>query len=313
MKFDLNGYDLDNLIKKLYLKKVTLYNIVKYSNEHISFEIDDKNEKKVKRYIANFKVKQSLNKFKRVPKLVATNVGILLGVFFGIIFSIFASNYIWQIRIYGTNELNNSDILEVLKDNGICVGKINRTTSEEIENILLHNYDRIAQVSVIKKGTAIIINLSEKLVYSEINYEPITAMFNGIVTDINIITGTSNVKIGDYVNIGDVLVLPFNINSNGEKVSVEPLAEIKGQIFIINKVKLNRIEYTLKRTGNSIKTYIYKLFDLKLFSGKSKNSFALFETVSYNENISRLIPFSRDVIVYYELATVETIHDFDVE
>lgn len=313
MRFELHGYDLDNLIKKLYLKKVTLYNLIKHTNEHLSFEIDDKDEKKVKRYIANFKVNHSLSKIKRIPKLIATNVGILLGVFIGIIFAIFVSNYTWQIKIYGTIELNEADIVQVLKDNGISTGKINLTSSEEIENILLNNYDRIAQVSVIKQGTAIIINLSEKLVYTETEYEPITAKFNGLVTDVNIITGTSNVKVGDYVNIGDVLILPFNINSNGERVSVEPLAEIKGQIFIINKIELKRTEYVLKRTGKSIKTYKYKLFDLNLFSGKSKNSFALFETVSYNENISRLIPFSREVIVYYELSPVEIVHNFELE
>ena len=186
MRFELHGYDLDNLIKKLYLKKVTLYNLIKHTNEHLSFEIDDKDEKKVKRYIANFKVNRSLSKIKRIPKVIATNVGILLGVFIGIIFAIFVSNYTWQIRIYGTIELNEADIVQVLKDNGISTGKINLTSSEEIENILLNNYDRIAQVSVIKHGTAIIINLSEKLVYTETEYEPIIAKFNGLVTDVNI-------------------------------------------------------------------------------------------------------------------------------
>lgn len=313
MRFDLKGYNLDNLIKMLYLKKVTLYNVTKHSNDHLTFEIDDKDEKKVKRYIANFKVTRTLGKLKRVPKLVATNVGILLGVFIGIIFAIFMSNYTWQIRVYGTVELRETEIIEVLKDNGVRVGKINLASSEDIENILLKNYDRIAQVSVIRQGSAIIINLSEKLVYSEIEYAPITAKFNGIVSEINIITGTSNVKIGDYVNVGDPLVLPFNINSDGEKVSVEPIAEIRGNIFVVYTAELKRTEYVLNRTGKSIKTYHYKLFDLNLFSGKSKNSFALFETVSYNENISRLVPFSRDVTIYYELSPVEITHDLDDE
>ena len=173
MRFDLKGYNLDNLIKMLYLKKVTLYNVTKHSNDHLTFEIDDKDEKKVKRYIANFEVTRTLGKLKRVPKLVATNVGILLGVFIGIIFAIFMSNYTWQIRVYGTVELRETEIIEVLKDNGVRVGKINLASSEDIENILLKNYDRIAQVSVIRQGTAIIINLSEKLVYSETEYAAI--------------------------------------------------------------------------------------------------------------------------------------------
>lgn len=313
MKFDLTGYDIENLLKKLYLKKITLYNVVRSEHNHVIFEVGDKDEKKVKRYIKNFKVISTLGLIKRLPILTLANLGIILGVFFGILFALFASNYTWQIEIYGTKDLSKTDITNVLNDNGIRVGKINLQSSEDIENILLNNYEMIAQVSVIRQGTSIIINISEKLVYEEQTFQPIVAKFNGIVTDINIITGTTNVKVGDYVNVGDILVLPFNINSNGEKVSVEPIAEICGQIFVISKCELNKNEYVLQRTGNSITVYKYKIFGFKLFDGKAKNSFALFETEMYNEYISDLLPISREKIVYYELKSSVVEHDFEIE
>lgn len=313
MKFDLTGYDIENLLKKLYLKKITLYNVVRSHHNHVTFEVDDQDEKKVKRYIKNYKVISTLGLIKRLPKLTLANLGIILGVFFGIIFAMFASNYTWQIEIYGTKDLTYSDITEVLNDNGIRVGKINLESSEDIENILLNNYDMIAQVSVIRQGTSIIINISEKLVYVEETFEPIVAKFNGVVTEINIVTGTTNVKVGDYVNVGDALVLPFNINSNGEKVSVEPIAEIRGQIFVVSKCELDRYEYVLERTGNSTTVYNYKWFSFNLFSGKAKNSFALFETEMYNEYISDLLPISRDVVTYYELRPTVIEHNFEIE
>ena len=313
MKIELNGYNIDNLLKTLYAKKVTLFNVVRNEYNSISFEILDKDYKKVKRHIANFKVKTNLSKFKQLPKFILANLGVILGVFFGVIFMIFASNYTWQINVYGTKELTANEILKVLKDNGIKKGKINLKTSEEIENILLNNYDRIAQVSVIREGTAIIINLSEKLVYNEQEFKPITAKYNGIITDINIITGTTNVKVGDYVNIGDVLVLPFNINADGSKVSVCPLAEIKGEIFYVTQSQMNKTEQVLVPTGKEKRVYKYKLKNLDLFSGKNKNSFALFDSYVYNENISNLLPFNRDVVVYKELSLVDVEHDFNAE
>ena len=313
MKIELNGHNIDNLLKILYQKKVVLFNIVRKEYNSISFEILDKDYKKVKRHIANFKVKTTLSKFKQLPKFMLANLGVILGVFFGIIFGIFASNYTWQINIYGTEQLSINDIISVLKDNGIRKGKINLQTSEEIENILLNNYDRIAQVSVIREGTAIIINLSEKLVYNEQEFKPITAKYNGIVTDINIITGTTNVKVGDYVNVGDILVLPFNINADGSKVSVCPLAEIKAEIFVTKKRQLNKTEQVLMPTGKEIKTYNYKFKNLNLFSGINKNLFALFDTYVYNENISDLLPFNREVVVYRELSLAEVNHDLNAE
>ena len=313
MKFEITGYNLDSLIKTLNQKKVTLYNIVRPEHNRIIFSCNDADHKKVERYIKNYKVHEGLTRAKQIPKFILSNVGLLLGVFFGIIFACFVTNFTWQIKIYGTKDLTENEIIEVLSNNGVSTKKINLASSEEIESILLNNYDRIAQVSVIKKGTAIIINLSEKLVYSEEVFAPITAKYSGIITNINVVTGTCNVKVGDYVNVGDELVLPFNLNSMGEKVSVRPLAEIKAQIFITAKTELKKEEICLVRTGKTAKVYNYKFGKFKFFSGKNKNSFALFDCVSYNENVTDLLPLNRDVLIYYELTTAIKQHDFSLE
>lgn len=313
MKFDLTGYNIDNLLKTLYIRKVTLLNVVRHEHNKVSFEILDRDFKKVKRHIANFKVKQTMSRFKRFPSYILANVGVIIGCFIGLIFGLFASQYTWQIKVYGMEELTENDIISVLSENNIKKGKINSQTSEEIEEILLNNYDRIAQVSVIREGTAIIINLSEKLVYNEVEFQPITAKYSGVIKSINIITGTANVKVGDYVNTGDVLVLPFNLNSKEQKVSVKPIAKITAEIFVVAKCEMKKIEQVLVRTGRTQKVYNYKLKNKKIFSGKSKNSFALFELVVYNENISDLIPLNRDKLVYYELKTQEVERDFKME
>ncbi len=313
MRIDLEGYDIDNLLRLLYLKRVRLFNLKRTGQKVVAFEIDDRDYKRVKRYIANFKSTVTERPIKRLPKFVLSNLGLLLGVFLGILFCIFASNFTWQILIYGTEDLTPEEIISVLGDNGVKVGQINHETSEDIENILLRNYDKIAQVSVIREGTAIIINLSEKLVYNDTIYAPIVARTNGIVTGINIITGTTNVKVGDYVNAGDILVLPFNINTAGDKVSVEPMAEIRGTIFVIGKSELPREETILIPSGNSITTYEYKLWGKHLFFGKGKNSFAFFETNMYNEYISRVLPITRTATVYSELVETTITHDFDAE
>ena len=162
MKFELTGYDLDNLIKKLYLKKITLFNVERKGINNLSFQCSEKDAKKVKKYIKNYKTKKFLPFFKRLPKFMLVNLGVILGAFFGSIFFIFMSAFTFKITIYGTKELSNADIIQVLKQNGVSTGKINLQSSEQIEYILLNNYDRIAQVSVIREGTHIIINVSEK-------------------------------------------------------------------------------------------------------------------------------------------------------
>ncbi len=313
MKFELTGYNIDNLLKTLHRKKIQLYNINRTNHNQISFEVNEHHVKKVKRYVANFKVKQTPGHFKRLPKFLWANLGAILGLTIGTIFGIWASNYTWQIKIYGTKDLQPNEIIQVLKQNNVSIGKINRQTSEEIEAILLNNYNKLAQVSVIKQGTAIIIDLSEKLVYNEQVFKPITAKYSGIITKINLITGTTNIKVGDYVNVGDSLILPFNLDSSGNKISVQPKADIYATIFVVGKCQLSQNETILVKTGKTKKVYSYHLFKFNLFKGKNKNSFALFKVVSYNENISKLLPFKRRVDVYHELTTKQITHNLEEE
>ncbi len=313
MKFNLSGYNLNNILRTLHVKKVKIYNLKIISNKQVEFEVNDKDSRKVKRQIKNVESKITPSVLKNYKKYILANVGIILGCVVGIFVAMFLSNFTWQIEVFGLKDLTKSEILNVLEENGVKKGKINTKTSEEIESVLLNNYDRIAQVSVIKTGTSIIINLSEKLIYQSQEFKPIVAKFSGVVTNINLITGTNNVKVGDFVNVGDVLVLPYNINADGTKVNVEPIAEIKAQIFITNQCELNKIELELQPTGRKCVRYKYKLFNKKIFSSKNKNSFALFFTSVYNENVSRLVPFSRDVVTYHELKQVEVEHDFNLE
>ncbi len=307
------GYNTNNLLKNLHLKKIPLYNVETFSHNHVKFEVEDKFEHKIKKYIKNFKVDKTLNLKKRFSKFVYTNLGIVLALFFGMLFYMYVSNYTWKISIYGTKNLTEQEILQVLKNNGIKTGKINLQSSEDIETILLNNYDRIAQVSVIKQGTHIIINLSEKLVYIEEEFKPLVADYNGIITDINIITGTVNVKVGDYVNKGDVLVLPFNVNSNGEQVSVKPIAQIKAKVLVVYNKKIKSEEMVLARTNKTLICYEYKFLKFNLFKGKRKNNFQFYETNIITENVTCLLPLKRYVIKYYELAPKIIKHNFEQE
>ena len=313
MKYSLKGYNIDNLLKILHSKKVTIFNLVRPKQNHVEFEILDKDVAKCKKYIQNYKIKETLSKIKAFPSILLSRLGVIIGASLSLVFYLVFGNFTWQINIFGNDKIDQSEIIHLLKENGVSCGKIVSLTNKEIESILLNKYDRIAQVSVIRHGTAIIINLSEKLVYKETEYLPIKAKYSGIITDINLITGTVNVKVGDYVNIGDVLVLPFNLTADGGKVSVKPIAEIKGKIYITSIKKMERQEKVLQPTGRTIKEYHYKFRNKKLFSGKRKNSFDYFEVCMYNENISGLIPLNRDVFVYSEMQYVSVTRNFEKE
>ena len=314
MKYELNGYNIDELIKTLHRKHFQIFNIMRHDVKNVEFEVSDSDAKKVKKYLLNFKVKQKATSFvNRLRGFLYANVGFLIGCLIGLYFFIFSSSHIWQIKIYGNEKLTQKEILQVLKDNGVVKGSKNVKSKKQIEDILLNSYNKLAQVSVSKVGTTILINISEKLIYEEMEYANLTAKHAGIVTSINVITGTVNVKVGDYVNVGDVLVLPFNFDANGNKIFVNPIAEIKGEIYSITRTETPKNDKILTRSGRVLKHSKYYLKNKFLFESKGKKMFDIFETVVYNENITRLIPLRRERVLCYELCEKVIEHDFDNE
>ena len=93
MKIELEGYNLNELIKTLHRKKIQLANILKTDATHMSFEVRDADSKRINRFIANYKIKKTLTKVKLIPKLALANLGIIIGLFFGILFAMATNNY----------------------------------------------------------------------------------------------------------------------------------------------------------------------------------------------------------------------------
>ena len=99
MRFDLAGYNIDNLLKTLYIKKIKLSNIVRQGVDKVSFDVLDRDVKKVKRHIANYKVKLTPSFARRLPKVMLANIGIMIGIIIGIIIGTIVNKFTWQIEI----------------------------------------------------------------------------------------------------------------------------------------------------------------------------------------------------------------------
>ncbi|MBQ3502323.1 MAG: sporulation protein YqfD, partial [Clostridia bacterium] len=226
---------------------------------------------------------------------------------------IFSTYFTWNIRVYGAEGELNAEVVSVLKQNNIAVGKRLPNNTSVIENILLEQLPNIAQVSCIKRGTTLIINISKKLVYTPESYEPIRAKFNGVVSNFSLVSGTMAVSLGDFVSKGDILVYPFILDKEGKQVSVNPIAEVRARAYVVGSSKLNATSTELARTGRTYTTSCMQLLNKKLFSKKLPKPFALYETNVYNQYISSVLPIVKTTITYYELDYVVVNYDIMAE
>lgn len=307
------GYNLDHLINKLYSMGVVCYNITRIESNIILFSVGYKDYGKIKPILKNYEYHIKRLGIANFKNWFIKNLAIMLVIPFAVVLIAFSTRFTWDIKIYGGEGELETDVINILKDNNIEAGKIVSASNKEIENILLSQLPNVAQVSCIKRGTTIIINISKKLVYTPNSYEPICAKFNGIVTSFSLISGTMAVNIGDFVSAGDILVYPFTLNKNGEQVQVQPIAEVKAKAYVVGSSKLEGFSVVLSRTGKEYTTSSITFLNRNLFSKKVSKPFALYETNVYNKCISSVLPIYKTTITYYELDYVVVNHNLVAE
>jgi len=301
VRINVIGFNIDQLINKLKNNDIVCYDIVREENNSLFFSIHIKQYNKVKPLLKNYEYHIKLLGLANFKKWLIKNLAIILVVPFAITLMLFSTKFTWKIKIYGADGQLNNEVVQILKENDIAIGKLMPKDNDKIEQILLNKLPNVAQVSCIKRGTSLIINISKKLIYTPETYEPIRAKYNGIVTNFSLISGTMAVGIGDFVTTGDILVYPFTLDKDGNQVQVNPIAEVRAKVYIVGSSKLNSSSVELVRTGKKYTTSSIVFLNKNLFSKKVQKPFALYETRVYNQYISSVLPILKTKIVYYEL------------
>lgn len=210
------------------------------------------------------KVRPKIIKRIGLPFLIHNNrkrYGYVCGVIISILLIYLLSLSIWDISVLGGYKYTPNIILNHLEENNIKPGtKIKKLNGFEIERNIRNTYKDIGWVSAEIKGTRLIIRIKETTMPSvaKEDLEPshIIAQKDGEVLSIITKAGTPNVKAGDIIKKGDILVSGLvNVYSDFEEIiNIKPLvADSDIRIKTDNKYKdtLN-IKYRQKEyTGKS--------------------------------------------------------------
>ena len=189
-------------------------------------------------------------------------MGLVIGLilFLSLLFLNF--NYLSKIVINGTERIDNNSIISFLNKKNIKTNSFfTYVNTEKLESELENNFSDISFISVIKKGTNIIINIKEKLYADEIlEKQDIISKFDGQIIKLDIKQGTSKVKVGDSVKAGDILVEGIMIN-DGVSVNCKAIAEITMKVWYKDSYNFEYETIERVRTGKYIENSYYKIFN----------------------------------------------------
>ena len=309
------GGNLTRLINYLKDNDVHMENIFREDYLTLEFSINDASYKKMKSLnLSNYNIKiKNIGGWSKFLHFVYFRMGLIIGLVCAIVLLFLMQNRMFNLTIMGLNTMNKSEVEKSLEELGIKPMSLMNFDKSKIENYLCEKFN-FSYVSIITRGNSLIINIKEALPEIDKSYQAITSPYNMVITKMNVFSGTSSLKIGDVVFIGDVLVEPYQIINN-EMVEVSPCAEIEGDVFFSQKYDFFESQEIMERTGKSkIIESKYQLGKLKLFNSFANNPYENYEIETVDNLISNyFLPIKVNKTIAYELKKVTKQRNFDEE
>lgn len=260
-----NGIEINNLKKDGY----KLYG-----------SIPAKDYKKLKNPKRKYGLKIKITKKRGYYFFIKKNkikIGFVFGLIFVVLYSIFLNNYIWEINIYGNNDVDSEKILESAREMGLKKGTLAKKHDVQvIEWHIMNENKYIALAEVNIQGSCANIHVREasepaKMKYDDDEPVNIVASRYGIIRKMDVFDGQDVVKVGDAVMKGDLLVSAVYEDRHNKLTLKHARANIIAETDYSIEVEFP-LEQIIEKKGNiKKKTYEIDFMGLKFILGKVKN------------------------------------------
>ena len=195
-----------------------------------------------------------------------------------------SSNFVWNVEIKEENGQQLENIEEDIKKAGLETGKLkNNINMKEIINKVMLKRKDIAWIGIELKGTNAIVKIVKADEKPEIvdqdEYCNIVSNKSGIITKISAQNGTANVKIGDTVKEGDILINGWLEGKFTGIRYVHAKGEIEAKVWHTKSKKINYNFTQKQETGNIENKYSIKINNFRINFLKRLSKFEIYDTI----------------------------------
>ncbi len=315
-KFEIPSLNTEKLINKLILE-FDIFDIKK-DDKSCTFFCKSKNKKQIEKILKQFgyniKSKSYFGLAKHLKNV--SSLGIIIGIAVSLALYILSTFFISDVLIVGNLSITSNQIMQVLEKHNINKWSLKSSIDVKSLEKELEEIKYVSYASVIIKGNALILNIKEQLTNNEIvnigTFQPLVAKYDGKVTSIKLIQGTSAVKVGDIVKLGDVLVFPYVLNDDGTMLSVQPLADITCDVWITTRLEVKDKEIKKIKTNNIVSNYSISFMGINLYSTNKEIAFVDYEIEEKECYLSNcILPIKIKYTNYYEFVFEEFDTNFE--
>ena len=312
LKITVEGYYIERFINICKNEKITIWNLKRNEQIQISLNVVVKEFKKVCKIAKRTRCKVKIKNKKGLPFLLhryKKRKIFLISLILVFLLIGLSSNFVWNVDIIEENGEEIENIRQDIEEAGLKVGKLksNINTKEIINEIRLKRKD-VTWVGIKLKGTNAIVKLvkadEKPEIIDENEYCNIVAKKSGIITKINAQNGTANVKVGDTVKQGDVLINGWMEGKFTGIRYVHSKGEIEAEVWYTKSKEIPYQSTQIEHTGNQEEKYAIKINKIKINLSKRVSKFGIYDTIE-TENKFKLfsdfyLPISILKTVYQE-------------
>ncbi len=304
------GLNLNRLLNILNAKNIEIFDLERISYNDIELSIQSFNLKETKKYIQQNNLRYEILGGSGILYFLRTywyRFGIVFGLLLSIAGFIIATKYYWSVEV--EIDSGNCEVLTqvqtFLTEQGIAVGEpLKEIESRSLERIILENIEDASIVVVKQQGVSLKVFIKEAVKQMNLSEQGIVANFGGVIEEIDLVSGSLIVNIGDAVAKGDVLITSGKVGD----VFMEAHGSIIARVQIEGDAVGCLEQVSEIRTGNCTEVVYLEAFGKRFYSSDvtenvAENLYGKYqvekEEVVLTQN--NLLPIKKIVLRYYEI------------
>ncbi len=283
----IEGFFIEKVINICKKNNINLLNVKRESNTFLCASVPVQEFKNIAKIVKENKCKIKIKQKKGLPFLLRKYrkrkiFAIALIVVVALIFSL--SKFVWNIEIVGNNTVSSDEILSIAKEEGLEIGKFKHkiNLNNIIERIRIERAD-ISWVGIKISGTNVRIEVVESdkapNVIDENEYCNIVATKDAMVEKINAQNGTIQVKEGDVIKKGTIIIAGWLEGKYTGTRYVHSTGEVIGKVWYSEKARVYLKQKQKVKTGNIEKKYAININNFAINFYKKLSKFEIYDTI----------------------------------
>ena len=256
--------------------------------------------------------------------------GIYLGIILSAAILLYSSLFLWEVNVTGNKNISETEILKVLSAHGVGVGTyIPSLDADRTAEYILLDYSPLSSLAINVKGTVATVDVIERVpvpedTFPKEGYCNLVASHDGIITNVVAAEGHPEVKIGQIVTEGQLLINGFVQNRYGTYKVVNATGYVFADVTENLVFEVPLIQKGIKYTGNTeTKREIYIIgFPIRLYND-SASKYEFYETAAKEKQVvifGQKLPVTVSEITYreyipdaYKLTEAEAIEKANIQ